>query len=288
MSIAKIVTSVTGTPRDEVAIRTAFAAAKPFNAHVRVLFLHPDPRLSVPYVGVPVSPDVVQSIINANEEMLKAASKAARVALATAADEANVRIVGGVERAETVTASFVEKAGYFGDCLEKSSLLADLVVFPPLGHGDNPEAHDGFVRVLTRAGRPVLLAPEEAPRELGRKIALAWDGGVVAAHALSAALPFLSRATAVQLISVHRPGARGSHVEDAKSYLKLHGILCTATTIDPAGRTVGDVLMEAACTDKCDLLVMGGYGHNRLAETVFGGVTERISSHTKLSVFMAH
>ena len=41
---------------DEIVLATAFAAAKPFNAHVAALFIHPDPRLAAPFVGVPVCP----------------------------------------------------------------------------------------------------------------------------------------------------------------------------------------------------------------------------------------
>ena len=158
MSLAKIIAPVTGTPRDNVVIRTAFAAAAPFNAHVRTVFVHTDPRLSVPYAGVPISPEVVQSIIDANEEMLRAGAKSAKVALATAADEGRVRIVAQPERGDGVTASFVERTGFFADMIEQAALLADLVIFPPLSHGDNPEVHEGFVRVLTRVERPVLLA----------------------------------------------------------------------------------------------------------------------------------
>ena len=78
MGLAKILAPLTGTPRDEIVLATAYAAAKPFNAHVAALFIHPDPRLAVPFVGVPVSPDVVQDIVNASEEIAKTAESRVR------------------------------------------------------------------------------------------------------------------------------------------------------------------------------------------------------------------
>ena len=37
-----------------------------------------------------------------------------------------------------------------------------------------------------------------------------------------------------------------------------------------------------------DLLVMGAYGHSRLREFVFGGVTREILRHMTLPVLMSH
>jgi nucleotide-binding universal stress UspA family protein len=36
------------------------------------------------------------------------------------------------------------------------------------------------------------------------------------------------------------------------------------------------------------MLVAGGYGHSRLMETIFGGVTDHIVSHPRVPVFMMH
>ena len=47
-------------------------------------------------------------------------------------------------------------------------------------------------------------------------------------------------------------------------------------------------MLETAADDGCDMLVAGGYGHSRLMESIFGGVTEHIVSHPKIPVFMMH
>ena len=43
----------------------------------------------------------------------------------------------------------------------------------------------------------------------------------------------------------------------------------------------------AAITGRADLLVMGGYGHSRMREWVFGGFT-RTSADAPLPVLLAH
>jgi nucleotide-binding universal stress UspA family protein len=288
MGIAKILVPTTGSKRDETAIRTAFAAARPFNAHVQVLFVHADPRETIPYLGAPLSPDLLQDLVEGATEIAKAASKSARGALAVAAGDAKVRIIAAPERGDEVTASYSELTGYLPNVLADAVLLSDLVVFPPVGHGDNPEVHEGLVRMLTKSGKPILLSPEIVPVALGRKIAVGWDGGPAAAHALCAAIPYLKRAQSVQIFSFGRIHRTQADADAAKSYIALHGIEANLNIFDEAQRPVGDLLVSAAADCGCDLLVIGGYGHSRLLEAMFGGATQRIVSQPKLPVFMMH
>jgi len=288
MSISKILVPVTGSKRDDVALRTAFAAARPFNAHVAALFVHPDARETIPYVGVPLSPQVIQDLVDSADEIARAASKAARATLAVAADEANVPILGSPERRDGVTVSYAEKSGLFLNRLEEAAILSDLIVFPPIGHGDNPDVHDGFTRILTKSGRPVLLSPEKAPSAIGRKVALGWDGGMVAAHALTAALPYLGKAKEVHVLCVRRAQQPHADVEAVKTYLALHGVIARTDVVEGGTRAVSELLLEHALKGGYDLLVMGGYGHSRMLEAMIGGVTQHIASQPGLPVFMMH
>jgi nucleotide-binding universal stress UspA family protein len=47
-------------------------------------------------------------------------------------------------------------------------------------------------------------------------------------------------------------------------------------------------LLDAARDSSADLLIMGGYGHSHLHETLFGGVTAHIRWHAELPVLMVH
>jgi len=44
----------------------------------------------------------------------------------------------------------------------------------------------------------------------------------------------------------------------------------------------------AGIGDRADLLVMGGYGHSRLREWVFGGFTEHVLADAPLPLLIAH
>jgi nucleotide-binding universal stress UspA family protein len=55
-----------------------------------------------------------------------------------------------------------------------------------------------------------------------------------------------------------------------------------------ADRPAVDTLLAAAADANADLLVMGGYGHSRLREVIFGGFTRHVLSHAELPVLMTH
>ncbi|WP_371930175.1 universal stress protein [Bradyrhizobium sp. CCGUVB1N3] len=47
-------------------------------------------------------------------------------------------------------------------------------------------------------------------------------------------------------------------------------------------------ILSIAADESVDLLVMGGYGHSRLQETVFGGVTQETFRSMTVHVMMSH
>jgi nucleotide-binding universal stress UspA family protein len=67
----------------------------------------------------------------------------------------------------------------------------------------------------------------------------------------------------------------------------LHGVSGSERVIDRGSRSTGEVLLDAA-TGTADLLVVGGYGHSRIRESLIGGVTRHVIAHAKLPVFMVH
>jgi len=287
MSFAKIVVPITGAGRDRYALATAFAAAKPFNAHVVALFVQADPREAVPYGELPLSPDIIQDLIDTAADLKKASSKSARSTLATLASEAEIRIIGVPRRDEAVTVSYEEVTGHLPRALDRAARLCDLVVFPPIRETDDPEIQDGFIRALTKLERPVLLSAEKPPEQIGRKVAVGWDGGIACAHALMSAMPYLENAKAVEILSVQDVAVPGT-ADDVAAYLALHGVSCAQRAIPRGERSVAEALLETAAEDGFDMLVAGGYGHSRLMESIFGGVTEHIVSHPKVPVFMMH
>jgi len=294
MSIAKIIVPVTGAERDAMALAAAFSAAKPFNAHVVALIAHPDPRFAVPFMEAPMSPELMQNLVDAAAKMNVAATQAVRATLQEVSQASGVKIVDHPKRAEAVTASLLEMEGFLAGTIAKAARLSDLVVFGPINPADGAEVAECFVEILTKTDKPVLLSSNASKNPTGH-IAVAWDGGASACHAITSAMPFLQRAKMVTILHVGEPLKESesrfslrTSLGELKEYLALHGISSTVQNFEPGAKSVGEGLLGAALGVRADLLVMGGYGHSRLRETIFGGVTAHIRWHAELPVLMVH
>lgn len=286
MSIVKISVPVTGVDRDLSALSSAFQLARVFNAHVEVLFIRRDPREVIVYSTMTLRPEITENMINAEIEVQEAAAQAAQRNFSNAAADCGVRIMDGPRRIGAATANYRAMTGHLGEVMADAALLSDLVVFPPIVKGD--DLHDAFLQVLLKTGRPVLLSPHGKPAHIGQKVAIGWDGRAAAAKALLAALPVLEKAEAAQLVTIGALSGGECSIEDARKFLALHEIRCSELIIERGSRPVSELLLDAVTASGYDLLVGGGYGHSRLAESIFGGVTEGIVSHAELPILMVH
>ena len=102
------------------------------------------------------------------------------------------------------------------------------------------------------------------------------------------ALPYLEKAETIELLTVQNGVEPGAAWKASAAYLALHGLSSSQRVLARGERNVAEVLLETAAEDGCDMLVVGGYGHSRLMESIFGGVTEHIVSHPMIPVFMMH
>lgn len=287
MSFRKVLVPVTGGARDECALTTAFAAAEPFGAHVAALFVHADPRETLPFGELPLSPDFVQELIDTASNIASAAGKAARANLAAVAERCGVEVQSEAKNHGQLSACYSEITGYLPHVMGRAARLSDLVVFPPLRTGDAHDLLDAFCRVLFKSACPVLLTPSQPPKVIGHHIAVGWDDGISCARALVEAMPYLAKAETITFLTVGEPGA-APPVGEAMDYLHLHGLSATARIIPKGGRKVAEALLAAAQEGGADMLIIGGYSRGRMAEAVFGGVSEHIVTHLQLPVFMVH
>ena len=280
MSIAKILVPVCGEDCDAAAIEAAIAAARPFGSHIELFAIHEDPALAVPMVGVPMAGDTIGAIIEGQTEHGNAAAARARAAMKEICARENVRIVSTPERGGAPTCALRQGWGPVADAIGEAAALSDLVVLGPMGWNRPGAFNQAFLGVLRDVRKPLLVA--HAAARTPRRIVLGWDGGLAAARALGAALPFLEKAGQATLVTVGRPA--GIAAEAAADYLALHGV--TARIDAAAPGPAGPALLAAA--RDADLLVMGGYGHSHLLESVVGGVTAHVLAHATLPVLLAH
>jgi nucleotide-binding universal stress UspA family protein len=285
MSFAKILVPVTGADRDAAVLAGGFAAAKLFDARVEALFVRPDPVEAMPFYGEGMSSGVVQEIMDVSKDAATKASKSARSHLEAAAKANDAPV--GAKPAKGPSAAFSEIEGNFQTQVTLAARLADLVVFGPVRENDRPGLGEAFDATLLETGRPVLLNAGGTSCDLVSRIAVAWNGSVASAHAVSAALPFLKKAKAVDILIVGKPDEANSAAE-LIDYLALHGVSAAVRTVDGGNRPVADVLLEAAKSGGAGLLVAGGYGHNRIRELFVTGTTKRVVAQTTIPCFLVH
>ena len=69
--------------------------------------------------------------------------------------------------------------------------------------------------------------------------------------------------------------------------LARHGVKVGVDRLSSSGQFVATVLKQHATDMDADLIVMGGYGHSRLRERIFGGVTRSMLDEPVLPMLMA-
>jgi nucleotide-binding universal stress UspA family protein len=167
---------------------------------------------------------------------------------------------------------------------------ADLLVLGEATAGAEGGAPAGFVEsVILQSGTPAIVVPHpHRQATIGERALVAWNGSVQAARALKAALPILQRSASVDVVSWARqaPTAPFSGL-DLERWLERHGIRARMHLRAPAG-DIAVELRDAALQLGCDVLVMGCYGHSRIREQVFGGVTRALLARLPVPLLMAH
>lgn len=169
---------------------------------------------------------------------------------------------------------------------------ADLIICAPHRgepYGFHTQAAAGDVLMLS--GRPVLVAPPELSRLDASSVVVAWKDTREARRALADALPFLKRARQVLVAEVCEHGdeaeAQG-RVADVAAYLARHGVKASTAVRPPAHGSASKALFEIAEMQDAGLIVAGGYGHARLREWIFGGVTRELLAPSKRAVLLSH
>lgn len=142
--------------------------------------------------------------------------------------------------------------------------------------------------VLFESGRPLLIAPPEAPRSLGERIVISWNCSSESARTVAYAMPLLLKAREVAVLTVEEavvPGPSGKELADC---LAAHGIAARELTVLAGGRKPGEAILDEARRLGADLLVKGAYTQSRIRQMIFGGATSHILWNAELPVFIAH
>ncbi len=142
------------------------------------------------------------------------------------------------------------------------------------------------------SGRPVLLIPNSGRNTLpAARVTVAWNGRREAARAVFDAVPFLQRATDVNVVWINPEKdliAGDLPAAEISAALARHGVNVQASQATAIGADAGPELLRQAAVFGSDLLVMGCYGHSRLRELVLGGVSRHVLAEMRLPVLLSH
>jgi nucleotide-binding universal stress UspA family protein len=170
---------------------------------------------------------------------------------------------------------------------------ADLLIIGGLHH---PILRDPYRAidpgtVLLKAGRPILLVPPGLAALPARHIAIAWKDTREARRAVQDALPFLRKAETICIVEFCETGEEEGaqrRLADVARYLALHGVGTGYQRVRPIDATVTNSLRHLVQDDGIDLIVAGGYGHTRLGEWIFGGVTRDLLTDPPACCLLSH
>lgn len=190
---------------------------------------------------------------------------------------------------ELVSWDWMDFVGDIAACLARAAAFTDIIVVDrQADHVIPASAGNAAGELLVRTGKPILAVP---PGVLGfdprGQALIAWDGSASANAAMRAAAPLLRLATDITIIEID-DGSVSVSAEEAATYLARHGILATVRPKHPLIGSAGSTLLDQVERSRADYLVMGGYGHSRLRERLFGGVTRTMLSRSPIPLLLRH
>lgn len=268
-------------------METGLLVAKQFNAHLDLLYVHPNPNDMLPYATLGLSNRMKASVIESAERNASDQAKRLEIEFEALCERVGVSRQPRGENSAKASADWVEERGLRNQLIGRLGRLADLIIVPrPLRINPPPSSFEAAVR---ESGRPVLMVPRKSVTEVAsRGAAICWNGSKEAAQAMAAALPMLRIAGVVHILSSEKRMKQRPNANEVSNYLKCHGIEAMPYVFHAEGRYVGETLLSDAESLGCNLLIVGGYSRPRLREMVMGGVTRYLMEHADIPVFMKH
>lgn len=168
--------------------------------------------------------------------------------------------------------------------LEDLAPVTDLMVLTQHGSGE-------FGWLVGEAsllvGVPIFAVPEAGTfADVGKRVLLAWTPKRESTRAIRDAMPLLRGAESVVVF-------RGNAEKDGRdvelgAHLARHGVGADIKHVTAREVSVGDAILNTVSDENCDMIVMGAYGHSRVREIAFGGVTHHVLNHMTVPTLLSH
>jgi nucleotide-binding universal stress UspA family protein len=288
LMIKTILVPATGSDLDARVFATALPVARRFAAHLGFLHVRVDATaLAVAMTTDGGGPAMLGGLTDRLEQEADRREAKARQGFEEFCRREGLALRDMPSAAPGPSAGWRCETGVEADWVTQHGRAVDLIVAGRPGDDDGlmPETIEA---ALTDSGRPLLIPGPGPMTALPETIAIAWKPTREAAHAVTAAMPLLAVATEIVILTVAEDEAVAS-AEDGPlvAGLRWHGFRVSAQHLSPDRSGAPDTLLAAA-HERNALLVMGGYGHSRLREWIFGGFTRRVLAGAEVPVLIAH
>jgi nucleotide-binding universal stress UspA family protein len=184
-------------------------------------------------------------------------------------------------------------SGAFAEIVGRVDAAARLYDLTIVSQGDpDHQCFDNEIpqELLLQTGGPTLLIPYTFQGAFkSARVGICWDGSRLAARALRDAMPFIAKADALTTITINASKVPADASPDRLAkHLARKGLPTKIVSLPSDRRGLQPSILSIAADEGLDLLVMGGYGHSPLQETVFGGVTREMLRCMTIPVVMSH
>ncbi len=288
MAIKTVLVPLLDSPGDENAILHAVEFARRLGAHVTAIF--PGGYLSELFQADPVPHPRVKPRLPAEARaQLDALTDAARKAFDAVVAKHGLVVRSAPGEPAGGTVSFETWRGTVEAAVQEAAVYHDLVLL----HRDSRDSLDDSAAsavmksALQNSGRPLLVATGETGAPCGSRIAIGWHGSIEGAHAVSAALPLLTAAQSVHILTIATQKTASGQAQKLQGYLGRHGVRAEVRTSEAGTAPVGVTLLEMVGAVGADLFVLGGYTHSRIRQTILGGVTHVVMREARVPVLFS-
>jgi nucleotide-binding universal stress UspA family protein len=177
------------------------------------------------------------------------------------------------------------------EALAREARSADLVVIGLSKAAGSPYRAPDPGGAILKLGRPALVVPDGVATLQGEHVVIGWKDTREARRAVRDALPFLQRATRVTIVEACGPDDENTalgRLDDVTRYLTYHHVKCGPKVMLEQKGSGAPQLIHIARDERADLLVTGAYGHSRLGEWIFGGMTRELLACSPICCLMSH
>ena len=269
---------------------TALSLAGTFKGHVMAHHVRQRFTEYPPMEFYPTSGAATVLAMEGHDEATTVFARTMRAQFEERCDAGDIHIVPVSEalKQNGVTASWTEEIGQLPLNYSLAARVADLVVMAiPSAKEVYPE-RELFESLLMQSSAPVFLTPRSGLAAMPRRPLVAWDGSLQASRVVRCALPMLQESEETTLLTIGETDVGTPSLEAAKLWLERAGVRVKTRSVEWPDRPIAERILNQCDATNSDLVLMGGYSHSRLRETIMGGVTLHMIRHADRPLLMVH